>query len=176
MTGGKSRPSAAAASASADVMASTWSRSATLSAVTETPARWRSRTIAAGSAGSVPWNRPTITPPASCSGVQPLTSSCASSTSPIVGPQEVGGVRVLRLGPRPRARGRATRTGSDGLADDVAGEASPAGARTEARAPADQQDAGRDHGQTGSDRGHGRDVTGRTPATKKRQARAARTA
>ena len=45
MTGGWSRPSAAAASVIADVMASTWSRSSTLAPVTETPARCRSRTM-----------------------------------------------------------------------------------------------------------------------------------
>ena len=60
------------------------------SPVTETPARCRSRTMRAGSSGSVPWKRPTMTWPASCSGVHVATSAWASSISPTVGPQEDG--------------------------------------------------------------------------------------
>ena len=54
-TAGKDRPSSATASLTAAVVASTCSPSTTLSLVTQTPARCRSRTIAPASSGSVPW-------------------------------------------------------------------------------------------------------------------------
>ena len=90
MTAGQSRPSAACALVTAAVVARTWASSVTLVEVTQTPARWCFRTMAAGTAGSVPAYRPTITCPASSSVDIPATSSSACATSPTVGPQEVG--------------------------------------------------------------------------------------
>ena len=126
----------------------------------------------AGSCGSVPWKRPTMTSPASCSELHvgdellrllELTGRRAPRR---------GGVRVVgRLG---LGRGRVVGPG-DGRRGRRAGRGrlGVVGRLAESGTPADEQDARRDHGQAGSDREHAAEATRPTPATRKRQARRA---